>query len=101
MRVPQDLHITGARTFCSRVGEPANPAVVEENGLTHIQIKMGVLVYILIPHLVLPQHLLLVQSEEGLEDGAEGLEGAEEVCLPVRESGHRGLKAEARLPLLQ
>lgn len=85
----------------SRVEEPANPAVVAGNGLNHNQRKMGVLLYILIPHPVPRQHLLLDLRGEGLEDGAEGLEVAEEDCLPVRESDYQGPKAGARLPQRQ
>ncbi len=82
----------------SRAGEPANPAAVAGNGLIHNQKKKGVLLYTLIPHPVPPQRLLLDRSEEGLEDGAEGLEEAEGVCLHVRGIGHQEPKAGARLP---
>lgn len=82
----------------SRVGEPANLAVVAGNGLNHNLKKKGLLLYTLIPHPVPPQHLLLDLSGGGLEDGAEGLEEAEGVCLHVRESGYQGPKAGARLP---
>lgn len=99
MRVLRGPPITGAKMSSSRVGELANLAVVEGNGLNHSQKKKGVLLYNLIPHPVPPQHLLLDLSVEGLEDGPGGLEEAEGVCLHVRESGHQGPKVEARLPL--
>lgn len=98
MRVLQRPPITGARMSSSRVGEPASLAAVAGNGLKHNQKKKGVLLYILIPHPVPPQRPLQDLSE-GLEDEAEGLEEAEGVCLHVRESGHQGPKAGARLPL--
>lgn len=99
MRALRGPRITGARTSSSRAGEPANPAAVAGNGLSHSQKKKGVLVYTLIPHPVPPQHLLLDLSGEGLEDGAEDLEEAEGGYLHVRESAHQGPKAGARLPL--
>lgn len=101
MRVLQGPHTTGVKMSSSKVGEPANLVAVAGNELSHNQKKKGVLVYTLIPHPVPPQRLLLDLSGEGLEDGEEGLEEAEGVCLHVRESGHQGPKAEARLPLHQ
>lgn len=83
----------------SRVGEPANLAAVAGNGLNHNQKKKGVQLYTLILHPVPPRRLLLDLSGEGLEDGEEGLEEAEVVCLHVKESGHQVPKAGARLPL--
>lgn len=98
MRVLQGPRITGARTSSSRAEEPANPAAVAGNGLNHNQKKKGVLLYTLIPHPVPLQRLLLDLRGEGLEDGAEGLEEAEGVCLHVRESARQGPRAGARQP---
>lgn len=75
----------------SRVEEPANLAVVAGNGLSTYQKRRGFL-----PRPALPRHLLLDLSGEGLEEGGEGLEGEEGVCLHVRGIGHRELKAGAR-----
>lgn len=99
MRVLQGPLITGAKTSCSRVEDLPNLAVVAGNGLSHNQKKKVVLLYSLIAHPVPPQHLLLDLNGEGLEDGVEGPEEEEVVCLHVKESGHQGSKAEARLPL--
>lgn len=99
MRVLRDPRIIGAKMSSSRAGELANLAVVAGNGLNYNQKKKGVLLYNLIPHPVPHQHLLLDISGVGLEDGVEALEEAEGVCLHVRESGHQGPKAGAKLPL--
>lgn len=99
MRVLLGPRITGARTFSSRARERANPAEVEGNGRRHKWKKKVALLYNLIPHLAPPQRLQLDLSGEGLEDGAEGLEEAEEVYLHARERGLQGPKAGARLPL--
>lgn len=97
MRVLQGPRTTGARTSSSRAAEPANPVAVEGNVLIHNQKKKEVLLYTPIPRPVPPQRLLLDLSGEGLEDGVEGREEAEGVCLHAREIG--GQKAGARLPL--
>lgn len=97
MRVLRGPRITGVRTSFSRAGEPANLAAAAGNVLKFYLKKREVLLYTLIPLPVLPQHLLLDLSGEGLEDGAEGLEEAEGVCLHVRERGRQDLKAGARL----
>lgn len=84
---------------CSRAGDPRNLAVVAGNGLNHNQKRKGVPLYCLIPHPVLPQHLLLEPNEEGWEVGAEGPEEGGGVCLHVKESDCQAPKAGARLPL--
>lgn len=99
MRVLRDLRITGAKMSSSKVGQRANLAVVAGNELNRHLKKKPALLYILIPHPVPPQHLLLDLSGEALEHVAEVREEEEVVCLHVREIGHRELKAGARLPL--
>lgn len=84
---------------CSRVGERQNLAVVAGNGLSHNLKRKGAPIYCLIPHPVLPQHLLLELNEEGWEVGAVGPEEGGEACLRVKESDCQPPKAGARLPL--
>lgn len=99
MRALQDPHIIGAKMSSSRAGELANLVVVAGNGLKYNQKKKGFLLYKLIPRPVPHRHQLLDISGVGLEDGVEALGEAEGVCLPVRENGHQGPKAGAKLPL--
>lgn len=84
---------------CSRVGGPQNLAVVAGNGSNHNLKRKGAPIYCLIPHPVLPQHLLLELSVEGWEVGAVAPGEAGEVCLHVRESDCQPPKAGARLSL--
>lgn len=83
----------------SRVGDLRNLAVDAGNGLNHNQKRKGVPLYCLIPHPLLPRHLLLDLKEEGWEGGGEGPGEPEGVCLHVRESDRQAPKAGARLPL--
>lgn len=92
MRALQGLHITGAKMSFSRVGGLVNLEEVAGKELN--KKKKEAPLYTLIPRQAPHQHQHRDLSEE---DGAEGPEGGEGVCLLAKESDSQGPKEGARL----